>query len=226
MSVGGAGRAVAGTADAVVDLARLALAFGRVDRTAVTHPDGYPESDTDHTVMLSWVAPALAELLFPDLDVGLVAQFAVVHDAPEVYAGDTQTLRIDEAGLAAKRGREELATGRLVDEFATRLPWFARTLVVYEAQDSREARFVRAVDKVLPRAVHLLNDARELAGQFDIDVVEWHRLAAQSGERLARFAWDFPALLALREELGRRIEALLPEPSGASSLAGKVGSDD
>jgi putative hydrolases of HD superfamily len=73
-------------ADSLVDLARLALAFGRVDRTAVYHPDQTtPESDTDHTVMLGWAACAIAATWFPQLDLGLVAQFALVHDAPEVY---------------------------------------------------------------------------------------------------------------------------------------------
>jgi putative hydrolase of HD superfamily len=73
-------------ADSLVDLARLALAFGRVDRTAVYLPDQTtPESDTDHTVMLGWAACAIAATWFPQLDLGLVAQFALVHDAPEVY---------------------------------------------------------------------------------------------------------------------------------------------
>ena len=50
---------------AVIDLGRLAMAFGRIDRTACYHPDGGPrESDSDHTVMLGWIAPALAHRLW------------------------------------------------------------------------------------------------------------------------------------------------------------------
>ncbi len=107
---------VGGLAGMVTDLCRLALAFGRIDRTAVHHPDGTPESDTDHTVMLGWVACSLAAR-FPGLDIGLVAQFALAHDAPEVYAGDTPTLRIDATGRAAKADRERAATARLAVEF-------------------------------------------------------------------------------------------------------------
>lgn len=83
-------------AEAVIDLGRLALAFGRIDRTACYHPEGdMRESDTDHTVMLGWIAPALAAGLYPGvLDPGLVASYALVHDAVEVFAGDTPTLRI------------------------------------------------------------------------------------------------------------------------------------
>src|SRR5258708_38319817 len=94
----------AALADAVIELGALALAFGRIDRRACYHPDQVtPESDTDHTVMLAWVALSLAALLYPaELDTGLVAQCAVGHDSVEVFAGDTPTCRIDAAVKAAK----------------------------------------------------------------------------------------------------------------------------
>jgi hypothetical protein len=65
-----------GLADHLAGLARLALQFGLVDRTACYHADRRTrESDTDHTVMLTWIAPALADLLYPDrLDAALVAR--------------------------------------------------------------------------------------------------------------------------------------------------------
>jgi 5'-deoxynucleotidase YfbR-like HD superfamily hydrolase len=94
--------------DSLIELGRLAMAFGKIDRTACYHEDGVTkESDSDHTVMLGWIAPALAQRCFRSLDLGLVAQFALIHDAVEVYAGDTQTLRIDGDGKAAKKARED-----------------------------------------------------------------------------------------------------------------------
>jgi HD domain-containing protein len=50
--------------------------------------------------------------------------YALVHDAPEVYAGDTPTLRITAQGRAAKAVREHAALDRLHTEFGDRLPWF------------------------------------------------------------------------------------------------------
>ena len=96
-------------ADAAIRLAALALAFGRIDRTACTHPDGTPESDSDHTVMLGWLAPSLAALTEPGLDPHLVAAYALVHDAVEVHAGDTPTLVITSQGRAEKAARERAA---------------------------------------------------------------------------------------------------------------------
>jgi 5'-deoxynucleotidase YfbR-like HD superfamily hydrolase len=72
-------------------LARISLAFGRVER-ATKHEDGVrPETDTDHTVMLGFVA---CELAPQRLRRPLVAAYSMVHDMKEVYAGDTQTLTI------------------------------------------------------------------------------------------------------------------------------------
>jgi 5'-deoxynucleotidase YfbR-like HD superfamily hydrolase len=194
-------------ADAVLHLGELALQFATINRTAVHHLDGEtPESDSDHTVMLGWVACALAARCYPQLDVGLVAQLALVHDAPEVYAGDTSTLRIDDAGLAAKRFREGAAVGRLSGEFHDSLPWFPATILAYELGNRPEARFVRAVDKILCRIVHLLDGGVGLR-EHGVDRAEWDRLAVELTERIMAYASDFTELLALREELGRRITA-------------------
>jgi len=84
---------VTAVTDTLIHLAELALRFGRIDRTACYHPvlskDGrlIKESDTDHTVMLGWLACALATRFWPELDQGLIAQLALVHDAPEVTSG-------------------------------------------------------------------------------------------------------------------------------------------
>lgn len=187
-------------ADAVTDLGRLALAFGRVDRTAVYHPDGVtPESDTDHTVMLGWVACSLAAKYFPALNVGLVAVFALVHDAPEVYAGDTPTLRIDQAGRAAKAEREAAATARLTRDFA-RLPWLPNLISAYEQQEIPEARYVRGVDKILPKIVHMLDGC---AGLIDhgMDSAELSVVFDRQATDMATYAGEFTELMDLRAEL-------------------------
>lgn len=194
-------------ADALLDLGRLALRLGRIDRTAVYHPDqATPESDTDHTVMTGWVACALAARLYPQLNLGLVAQFSLVHDAPEVYAGDTPTLRITAAGRAAKADREHAALLRIAGEFAATLPWFGEAMAVYEAQRLPEARFVRAVDKLLPKLVHLLDGAAGLLEQGltrDELADIWTRQRAD----MTTYIGEFGELLTLHTELTGRVLA-------------------
>ena len=136
-----------------LSLARISLAFGRVER-ATRHEDGVRvETDTDHAVMLGLVA---CELAPAGLDRAKIAAFALVHDLAEVYAGDTQTLTITSEGMAAKHAREEAARSRLAGELGEG-SWIAQTLRVYEAQREPEARFVRLMDKVLPKLTHAFN---------------------------------------------------------------------
>lgn len=195
-------------ADAVTDLGRLALVFGRIDRTAVYHPDGVtPESDTDHTVMLGWVACSLAAKYFPVLDVGLVAQFALVHDAPEVYAGDTPTLRISDAGRAAKAEREAAATRRLRAEFDGCLPWLPSLLEAYEKQVLPEARFVRGVDKILPKVVHVLDGCAGLV-DHGMSSAELKRVFERQEADMRAYVGEFTELMDLRAELVNRTTAL------------------
>lgn len=204
--------------DAVLRLAELSMRFARINRAVVGHPDGTPESDSDHTVMLGWLACALAAQWYPHLDLGLVAQFALVHDAPEVYAGDTPTLRIDDAALAEKYERERHATEQLATEFAVQLPWFPRMVALYEQQQHLEAKFVRALDKVVTRVVHVLDGGLGLR-KADMDRAEWDRLSRQTLERMLPYADGFPELLTLRAELGERIRPTLRDPGSASNAA-------
>lgn len=192
------------TPDAVIGLGQLTLAFGRVNRITY-HEDGTtPESDTDHTVMLGLIACALANLWYPRLDPGLVAQLALVHDLVEVYAGDTPTLTFDRERAAEKARREADAAERLVREFTDSLPWVPDLIAEYEQRSGPEARFVRAVDKLLPKITHLLNDCTTLIEQ-GISGSELHDSWRRKSADLSDYAGDFPELLALMDELMDRI---------------------
>lgn len=142
----------------IIELGDLVLAFGRVDRLT-RHPDGEMlESDTDHTVMLGIVACSYAAALAPELDRGKIAQFALIHDLVEVYAGDTATFHIlTEDDKQGKEMRERAALDRIRSEYDGVFPWIGETLEEYESLGSAEARFVKVIDKVLPKITHILN---------------------------------------------------------------------
>jgi putative hydrolase of HD superfamily len=193
-------------AASVIELSRLALAFGRVDRITY-HDDGTtPESDTDHTVMLGLVACAFAHVHLPELDRGRIAQYALVHDLVEVYAGDTQTLQITEAGQRAKRAREADALLRLGQQFAVSLPWVGTNIAEYELLRTPEARYVKALDKLLPKITHILNRGRVFDDlNMSEDEVQ-ERYDRQLGE-IESYAADFPLIFDLRAELLRLVKA-------------------
>lgn len=195
-------------ADTVTILAGHALAFGRIDRTACWHPDGRPESDTDHTVMLAWIAPALADVLYPELDTNLVSVFASVHDAVEVFAGDTPTLRIDAEGRAAKAEREHKAALLWWARFQQSLPWIGEMICRYERQQEPEARFVRAVDKCCPALTHMGNGCADIAN-FGLTAGEVEGNQEVRRAEMAEYAGEFTAILDLRHELSCRLVAML-----------------
>jgi 5'-deoxynucleotidase YfbR-like HD superfamily hydrolase len=165
------------------------------------------ESDADHTVMLGWVAPALAARCFPGLDVGLVAQFALIHHAVEVFAGDTPTLRITARGRAEKAAREHAAAQRWRARFGGRLPWVPDMIDRYERQAEPEARFVRGADKVLPKIVHLLDGCAGLR-EHGMGAAELADVFERQEAGMRRYAGEFAELMALREELVNRTVAL------------------
>jgi 5'-deoxynucleotidase YfbR-like HD superfamily hydrolase len=193
-------------------VARLALVFGRIERTTA-YPDGTRESDADHTVMLTWLAPALARHFYPGrLDPGLVALRAGLHDAVEVFAGDTCTLRISVQEMAAKRDREKAALQRWRDLLTgTPLCFIAEEIAAYEEQRDAEARFVRAVDKLCPALAHLLNQGALLFGTYRFTAAELEESLPRRLAEMKEYASDFPEVIALREHLSLHLIAMLRE---------------
>lgn len=156
-------------------LGKLCLQFGRINR-ATFHEDGVrPETDTDHTVMLGVIACAFAP---SDLDQGLIAQFALVHDLVEARTdgGDTNTAFITPDGRKAKQEREAQALEKLRAEFAD-VEWLLYFICEYEGQACPEARYVRYIDKAMPKITHILNGCTAVrgTGKTRADIAESHR---------------------------------------------------
>lgn len=192
----------------VIQLCRLSLKLGLVNRVTF-HEDGVtPESDTDHTVMLSLVACSYAEAMDLDLSIGRVAEFAIVHDLVEAECGDTDTLGISAAGRAAKEVREREALERIRAMFPS-LSWVATTIDAYESLEEPEARFVKVLDKVLPKVTHLLNGGATL-DQRGITAESLTQTNGSQREKIAAtYGADQPEamalLLAMHEELIRSV---------------------
>lgn len=205
------------TTEKIIELAQLCLRFGRVDRVTY-HEDGKrPETDTDHTVMLAIIACAFASAHDARLDVGLVAQFALVHDLVEAYAGDTNTLATD-GSTHTKEVREAAALERIRGEFALDFPWLTATIDEYERLASPEARFVKTLDKVLPKITHLLNGGATLrqhgVDASNIDAVN----GSQVSKIRATYAADQPAVMALYADVHTMLKAALLRESASRPL--------
>jgi putative hydrolase of HD superfamily len=167
--------------------------------------------------MLGLVACALAPHVRADLDVGLVAQYALVHDLVEVYAGDTATLRMLSADAkAGKAHREHEAYLRIAEEFKA-LPWLAERIADYEERRTPEARYVKALDKLLPKITHVLNKVATIREE-GMTYAELEARYVVQEQEIRAYADDFPALLDLRADLVARVLAIFPaaQPTGGA----------
>ena len=203
--------ALTARATEIATLCELAGRFALVNRTGPVLPDGSPESDTDHTVSLTWVACTLAARYAPELDVGLVAQFAAVHDAPEVYAGDVPTQRaLTRAEAAAKHAAEADAIRRLTVT-AGAGSWLPRTVEAYERMDTPEARFVWAVDKIVPKVLSVITGT-------GVHVTRFQYLEMLSRQRVRMHALGLPRwLIDTHVEFGEHALNLAGQPAEAVS---------
>jgi len=113
------------------------------------------ENDAEHSWSLALFACALAPHIDPKLNLGLIAQYAVLHDLVEVHAGDTSN-HAAAAEKATKDAREAAALHKLETQLKV-FPWILQTLHAYEAQVDQEAVFVRSVDKIIPLLFDLID---------------------------------------------------------------------
>lgn len=136
-------------ANAAVAATALGGRIVREEREHCDHSDGRPENVAEHSYTLAIVALELSKYTKHSLDLGLVAQYVIVHDLVEAYAGDTPTHNITAEGRETKEQLEAMALGQLALEYGEGSP-IVKLARRYESQTEKEARYVRMVDKLMP----------------------------------------------------------------------------
>jgi len=175
--------------DSLMKIGEFTVNFAGVER-ATYYPGARPENDVEHSFHLALSAVEMAATYHPELDVGLVAQFCLVHDAPERYAGDIPTFSITTEARAAKEAAEAEATEVLLKEMP---PHFAQLLRRYEEQVEPEARFVRFIDKLLPAIIHsVAPDANKVVFKNTYGLKSVEDVQAERHKRTALLQEMFP----------------------------------
>ena len=122
-------------------------------RTHLPHDLSLRENDVEHSYYLAMTAWMLAPHFNLDRDKSI--RIALTHDMVEIYAGDTFAFG-DKSELDTKAQREREALGRLEQEW----PDFKEmidSIHEYENKASEEAKFVYALDKLMPVLVNILS---------------------------------------------------------------------
>jgi 5'-deoxynucleotidase YfbR-like HD superfamily hydrolase len=127
---------------------KLVFPFYQVKRDAVPpiEPRRF-ENDVEHSWSVAFLACSLAPEIDKSLDLGKIAQFAIVHDLVEVFSGDTSPWH--EKGVRESKAEREKNALHHIEEQFKRFHWIAQTIKEYESRKSNEAKFVWAVDKII-----------------------------------------------------------------------------
>jgi putative hydrolase of HD superfamily len=134
------------------------LRFSVIER-ATRHPDNFEkhETDTEHSYTLAMAAWFLAQY-FPQFDEHTIIKLSLVHDLLEVHAGDTYAFA-DASVLSGKAEREAAAVEQLAKEWPD-FPEITSAIHEYEARQTDEAKFIYALDKLMPILLNYLNQGR------------------------------------------------------------------
>ena len=157
-------------------------------KTKLFHSDR-PENDAEHSWHLAMMTIVLAEHSDVPVDVLKVLKMVLIHDIVEIDAGDTfiydtqkNHSNTENELIAAKR-----IFGLLPDEQANELIAIWQE---FEAGESPEARFAKAMDRIEPLLQNTSNNGGTWR-EFDVDyskVFEKKKVIAQGSASLWKFA--------------------------------------
>ena len=124
-----------------------------------THLSGHGrrENDAEHAWHMAIMAYLLQEYSNEPVDIARVMLMCLIHDVVEIDAGDTYAY--DEEGLKTQKAREEAAKERIY----SLLPEDQKELLTglfdeFEACETPEARFAKAMDNLQPLLLNHSND--------------------------------------------------------------------
>lgn len=122
----------------------------RVERTTFLHDGSRPENSAEHSWHLALMALTLGEYAPPGTDLGQVVRLLLVHDLVEIHAGD-MPFDVPADQLAQQSENERRAAQALLGPLpAPQADQFQALWEEFEAAQTPEARFARALDALQP----------------------------------------------------------------------------
>lgn len=125
----------------------LTYKYRAIDRDMYYPGQERPENDAEHTFQLALVAWHLIESKKLPLDQAKVFKLCLAHDLVEVHSGDVPLWGA--TGHDEKAEREKAAWLKLKEELSPNAE-IAGAIEEYKARETDEAKFVYALDKLLP----------------------------------------------------------------------------
>lgn len=114
------------------------------------------ENDAEHAWHMAVMAYLFREYADEDIDISKVILMCLIHDVVEIEAGDTYAY--DEEAKKSQREREEIAKKHIFGMLPSDQGRELETLFnEFEAQETAEAKFAKAMDNLQPVLLHEAN---------------------------------------------------------------------
>lgn len=133
----------------ILDFTAFTHKFQQVVRTIYATGQDRDENDLEHAGQLALLAWYIASSENLNLNQELIIKYALAHDIVETYAGDTFFHTTDQALKDSKAEREAAAAKRIQEEFSE-FKDLHKLIQDYENKADKEAKFIYALDKVIP----------------------------------------------------------------------------
>lgn len=138
-----------------IDFIKAIDALKEVERKTYLLSESRWENSAEHSWAVATFALTLADYAPPSTDINRVIHMLLLHDIVEVDAGDA--LLYDDAARAAKAIEEKAAADRIFGLLpASQAAEFRTIWEEFEAEQTPEAQFAAALDRMIP-LIHNLN---------------------------------------------------------------------
>ncbi len=145
--------------------------FKHIQRLSLISNKGRRESDAEHTWHLVMTVWMLSEQYEKKIDINKAIKIALVHDLPEMLAGDVFA-HADAQTKEQKKENEEKALTEIIVKLPISFGNEIRELWnEYENRKSEEAKFVWLADKLMPRVQQELTEG-DLSDEMEYDKQE------------------------------------------------------
>lgn len=131
--------------------------FKGVERRVLRSDKKRRETAAEHSWHMAVFLLLFEKELPKGLDFGKMLKMALIHDLPEIYAGDT--FLFDKEARKSQKEREMKAAERLFSKLPEDMrKEFAGLFLEFEEGETREAKFVKSFDKLHPILQNILSD--------------------------------------------------------------------
>ncbi|AFZ66950.1 HD domain-containing protein [Deinococcus peraridilitoris] len=136
--------------DTQVDFLLTCDKLKTVLRSTLLHDGSRTENSAEHSWHLALTALTLGEYAPPGTNIGRVVELLIVHDLVEIYAGDTHFDTPDQHLIQVAEKEREAAEKLFGILSSTQERYFRSLWDEFEAWQTVEARFARALDALQP----------------------------------------------------------------------------